>query len=174
MHLISWSSQPKHFMSFIYIYVLCDVCVCECMCVCVCVSFIEIVNILCNLRIMCKLTKRQYKWNPWRKLGVGSLEVRVTCSPSRDFFFIGGYNSNAILLIMLFFFCYSPQTRDEPTTLWILANTLQLYYIPGLEPNSSSATITGQAGWRHSTNNVAISWLVHENGFQNAFKTGNV
>ena len=74
-------------MSFIYIYVLCDVCVCECMCVCVCVSFIEIVNILCNLRIMCKLTKRQYKWNPWRKLGVGSLEVRVTCSPSRDFLF---------------------------------------------------------------------------------------
>ena len=78
-------------------------------CVCVCVSFIEIVNILCNLRIMCKLTKRQYKWNPWRKLGVGSLEVRVTCSPSRDFFFIGGYNSNAILLVILFLFCYSPR-----------------------------------------------------------------
>ena len=91
--------------------------ICECMCVCVCVSFIEIVNILCNLRIMCKLTKRQYKWNPWRKLGVGSLEVRVTCSPSRDFLFIVCYNSNAILLVILFFFCYSPQTRDEPTTL---------------------------------------------------------
>lgn len=172
MHLFSWSSQPKHFMSFLCIHVLRDVCVCVYMCVCV--SFIDTVHILCNLRIMCKLTKRQYKWNPWRKLGVGSLDVRVTCSPSRDFLFIVCYNSNAILLVILFFFCYSPQTRDEPTTLWMLANTLQLYYIPGLEPNSSSATITGQAGWRHSTYNVAISWLVHENGFQNAFKTGNV
>ena len=171
MHLFSWSSQPKHFMSFICIYVLCDVCVC--VCICVCVIYWHCAHSL-QIRIMCKLTKRQYKWNPWRKLGVGSLEVRVTCSPSRDFLFIVCYNSNAILLVILFFFCYSPQTRDEPTTLWMLANTLQLYYIPGLEPNSSSATITGQAGWRHSTYNVAISWLVHENGLQNAFKTGNV
>ena len=76
---------------------------------CVCVSFIEIVNILCNLRIMCKLTKRQYKWNPWRKLGVGSLEVRVTCSPSRDFLFIVCYNSNAILLVILFFSAIAPR-----------------------------------------------------------------
>ena len=69
---ISWVlSVFMFFVMFVFV----------CVYVCMCVSFIYIVYILCNLRMMCKLTKRQYKWNPWRKLGVDSLEVRVTWQP---------------------------------------------------------------------------------------------
>ena len=40
-------------------------------CVCVCVSFIEIVNILCNLRIMCKLTKKTVQMESLEEAGGG-------------------------------------------------------------------------------------------------------